>query len=74
MATNVNKLTLPLNVRAATLIKNAAGDIATIAGWGDYHNKCVAKLKEEAMGKITKKKKKGPHHTQTTMPLPSPAN
>ena len=59
MATTIRKLIIPLNERAATLIKNAARDSAPIAGCSDYHKKCEARRKKVTMKELAKKKKGG---------------
>ena len=59
MATFIKKLILPLNERAATLIKNAAKDSAPIAGCSDYHKRSEVEYKKVAMKDSLRRRKGG---------------
>ena len=58
MATNIKNLIIPLNEGAVMLFKNAAKDVAPIAGYGIVHKKCKVERKKEAQNAVNKPYKK----------------
>ena len=58
MASNIKKLIIPLNEGAVMLFKNAAKDVAPMAGCGIVHKKCEVERKKAATNEVDKPYKK----------------